>query len=99
MSDDFKLQQDANRGAKAAALLQNELLNEAYEEIEAALIQKWKSSEPDDTDGRELTWHMLRANTRHKQLLQSHISNGKVAQAELNKLHAEASRKQRYGVI
>lgn len=99
MSDEFTLQNEINRAAKAQMLLDNELLVSAYDEIEKQLIDGWIKSPPRDSDLRERLWHSIHANRRHKEMLQSHISNGSLAQKELEKLHADIERKKKFGLL
>ena len=99
MSDEFKLQQDASRAARADGLLKNELLAEAYDKLEADLIAAWIASNPRDTDGRERCFHAVHANRKHKEYLVSIVNNGKLAAAELKQLADNVERKKRFGII
>jgi len=99
MDEEFKHRQDASKGARAGALLNNELLTEAYDKIEADLIAAWIASNPRDTDGRERCFHAIHANRKHKAYLVSVVNDGKVAAAELKQLADNAERKKRFGLI
>lgn len=85
MSDD-RLLDATNLAAKAQQLLNDETLIMAYEGIEANLVSAWIASEPRDQDGREMCWRMIHANRKHRDALQMFVSNGKLAQAELDRL-------------
>lgn len=99
MADEFKLQQDASRATRAKTLLENELLAEAYNKIEADLIAAWIASLPRDTDGRERCWNAVQANRKHREYLVSVLNNGKLAAAELKQLTDNAERKKKFGII
>lgn len=99
MSDEIKLQQDANRASRAKALLENELLNEAFKHLEENYISFWRATKPDDEKAREKAYIAINVIGKVKQHLESVVANGTLAQAELHKLHAEAERKKRFGII
>lgn len=84
--DEHKLLRDQGRGAGAQSLLENDLLKEAYEKLEAELIAGWINSAPRDADGRERVWHAVQANRKHKAYLEQILSDGKMAAAELRAL-------------
>lgn len=97
--DEDKLSQAAARAARAQSLLDSELLNEAYDKIEADLIAAWASAPARDTDGRERCWAAVQANRNHKGYLQAVVNNGKLAAAELKLLVETSERKKRFGII
>lgn len=96
MSDEFKLQRDASRGARAQSLLDNELLQGIYKDREADLIKAWIETLPKDVDRREQLWSALHANRKHKDYLVAYVNDGKLAAAELSRLADEAERKKRW---
>jgi hypothetical protein len=83
MTDDSKLHAATTRAMRAKALLGDELLIEAFDTIEADLIEGWKASNPRDTDGRERVWNALQAVGKVKDFLQNAIANGTIATREL----------------
>jgi hypothetical protein len=60
MVDEIALQREVTLGNKAKALLENDILNASWNEIEAGLIQKWINTSLEDVAVREETWHLLR---------------------------------------
>ncbi|HEY1362643.1 MAG TPA: hypothetical protein VGF60_10390 [Xanthobacteraceae bacterium] len=58
MSED-KLNRDIVRGAHAHALMQNELLQEAFTRLEADYIAAWRLTPARDTDARERLWQAV----------------------------------------
>ena len=85
MSDD-KLQDAVNRGARADALLKDEMLQEAFAKLEAEYITAWRQSPARDTDGRERLWQAVQVIGRIKDHLGTVLANGKLAQHEVNRL-------------
>jgi hypothetical protein len=83
MTDDSKLHAATNRAMRAKALLGDELLIEAFNVIEADLVERWKASNPRDTDGRERVWNALQAVGKVKEFLHYAVANGAIATREL----------------
>ena len=81
-----KLLDATNRAARAQQLLNDELLTEAFNQIESDLVNAWASSDPRDAEGRELAWHAVQSNRKQRDYLVSVVTNGKMAQAELKAL-------------
>ncbi len=86
MTDEIKLTGDAARGMQADSLLRNDLVQEAYQALEAELVKAWIDSPARDTEGRERLWAAVQANRKHQNYLRSIIDNGKLAEAELASL-------------
>lgn len=99
MIDELKANQDQARGARAKALLENELLTEALAMLEVAYIERWRATHIDDEKGREklfLAVNVLGKVTAH---LHTVVSDGKIAAKQLDDLAREAERKKRFGII
>lgn len=96
MPEEFKLNQQTVDAARAKQFLENDLVVKAYDQIEADLVAAWIASDPRDMAGRELAWHSVIANRRHKSHLESAVSDGSVAQGDLKVLFA---RKKIMGVL
>ena len=60
MASEDKLRLDQQRGAKAKALLDNELLQEAFRNMESDLMQEWRKTAPEDQQRREDAWRSLK---------------------------------------
>lgn len=86
MSDEGKLNLDTARAVQAEAVLNNDLIREAYERIEANLFEQWVATSMHDTQGRERLWAAVQANRKHKDYMQQVIADGSVAAAELRML-------------
>ena len=74
------------RGARAKELLSNELLQEAFARLEAEYISAWRQMPARDTDARERLWQAVNIVGKVKDNLTTILSNGKLAQRELDDL-------------
>jgi hypothetical protein len=81
-----KLQSRIARAGQAESLLRNGLLNEAFAKLEADYITAWKGWQASDTDGRERLWMAVNVLGKIKEHLTRVISDGRLAQAELDDL-------------
>lgn len=99
MIDEHKLLLEADRAAKAQALLENDLLNEAYAQIEKQLVEAWASTPALDSPAREKIWDSVQANRKHRDYLISVFNDGKVASHQLQGLATIAERKKRFGIL
>jgi hypothetical protein len=77
------LRREASRGARARAILEDEIVVDALDAIEGELRADWEGSRPDDTAGREESYRMLRAAKAFRERLRKVIDDGSVAQAEI----------------
>jgi hypothetical protein len=85
MNDD-KLEAAIARGARAKALLESEVLKEVFAQIEADYIEGWRRTSARDTDARERLWLAVQILGVVKDHLVIIANDGKLAQAELDKL-------------
>ena len=81
-----KLEAAITRGARAKELLTNELLQEAFTRLEADYILAWRQTPARDTDARERLWQAVNIVGKVKDNLTTILSNGKLAQRELDDL-------------
>lgn len=81
--DEGKLRQAADRGLRAKTLLENEMLQEAFSAIEAALLDEWKSTVAGEDQRREDAWRSFKLLGSLKGYLSKHVSNGSAAAKEL----------------
>lgn len=82
-----ELAQDIARGHRAQALLSDDLLTSAFDTLRAEYLKAWETSRYNDTDGRERLWQAVQIVGKVRGLLESHVSNGVFAQAELNQIN------------
>jgi hypothetical protein len=78
-----KLQDSVARGARADLLLNDELLKEAFAQIERDYIDVWRRSSPRDTDDRERLWQAVNIVGKVRDHLVKVVNDGKFAQREL----------------
>jgi hypothetical protein len=86
MNDDDKLDRAIARAAQAEALLRNELLQEAFSALDAEYVRAWRVTPARDTEAREKLWQGVNVVGLVRQHLVSIVSNGKLAQAELEQM-------------
>lgn len=60
MASEDKLRIDQQRGVRAKALLDNELLKESFDAIEKELMVEWRKTAPEDQQRREDAWRSLK---------------------------------------
>lgn len=85
MSDDLKLQQEVNKGHRAKLLLDDPILKEAFETLEAQLVKAWIATEAKAAIDRENAFRMIHAQRKVRDLLQTYLDNGKIADAQIKK--------------
>jgi hypothetical protein len=83
MMDELALRRDADRAAKADALLRNETLIETLDGLAAAYTAAWKATQARDTDGRERLWLAQTVLTRFREDLHRAVTDGKIALHQL----------------
>lgn len=96
MTDENKLGRDASRGSQAQALIDSELLNEAFASLETSYIEAWKTTKIEDLTGREKLFLAINVIGKVKQHLQTVVNNGKLAAAELRQIAEIAEREKRW---
>ncbi|WJE88099.1 hypothetical protein FAMCQIZV_CDS0018 [Phage C72C1] len=81
-----RAREQIERGEKAASLLRNDLLNEAFEALEADFIQAWKVSSVEDSQNRERLYMLCQNLSALRGYLEGVITSGKLAKAQLDEL-------------
>jgi hypothetical protein len=74
------------RGEKAASLLRNEILLEAFETLEADFIQAWKHSPVNDSQNRERLYMLCQNLSAVQAYLEKVVSDGKLAKSQIDEL-------------
>jgi len=93
------LNSEVDRGSKATALLENELLKEAFEVVSKQYQHMWEHSERGDTDTRERAW-MLHDSLKQVILhIHSVVETGKLAKKQLQDLGSETSFRRKFNII
>ncbi len=84
MDDEQKQLRALSRSSQAEGLLNNDLLKDAFAEIDSALIERWRGTE--DPLSRDALWQAAQINKQVQTILKAHVQRGKVAKATLDKL-------------
>ncbi len=95
MTED-RLQSAVARAVRAQALLNDDLLTEAFDTVTRAYLDKWMGTDIKDQDQRERLWHAIKVAGKVKKHLHSVVSNGALAQREIDDL---AGRRKFAGLI
>lgn len=74
------------RAEKAEALLRNELLTEAFDYLERQFIQAWKSSGIGEAEDRERIYQLSQNLEALKGYFQTVVSDGKMAQSQIDEV-------------
>lgn len=72
---------DDRIAARAAAILEDDLVVAALDGIEAEAVGAWRRSRPDDTAGRERAWLMVQAAERFRAALTLRVTTAALARA------------------
>lgn len=99
MTDEHKLIRDAALASQAQSLIDNDLLKEAFAELERAYVERWRATHIDDAAGREKLFIAVNVVGKVRDHLNAILSNGKLAEAELKQIADTAERKKRFGII
>jgi hypothetical protein len=99
VTDEIALAKATEKAAQAQRLLDDKMLKEAFETLERAYIERWRATGIDDVTGREKLFLATNVIGKVKDHLTAIVSDGKVAQAELDNLAREAQRKKRFGIV
>ena len=75
------------RGEQAAGLLRNEILQEAFENLENEFILAWKQSSVEDSQNRERLYMLCQNLSAVRGYLENVVTSGKLAKSQLDELH------------
>ena len=93
--DEFTLRRQMDRAAKARAILDNEMLAEAFATLRQAYLDAWEATAPRDQDARERFWVATTVLTKVAGHLETVLTDGKIASAQLAMMDAEQERTKR----
>lgn len=88
-----------NRASRAQQLLENELLQEAFQSLEQSYTQAWRSTLIEDVPGREKLFLAINIVGKVKDHLVKVANSGKIAAAELREIAETAERRKRFGIL
>jgi len=98
MTDENKLIRDSGQAIRARQLLEDEMLVDAFKTLEDAYTLAWRSTTIDDNSAREKLFLAVNIVGKVRRHLESVVTNGKLAQAELAEIAAAAERRKRFGI-
>jgi len=81
-----KARETMQKGEKASALLRNEILIEAFTQLESDFIQAWKHSPVNDSQNRERLYMLCQNLSAVQAYLEKVVSDGKLAKSQLDEL-------------
>ncbi len=97
--DEIKLGEAVAKAMRVQDLLDNELLNEAFEGLEENYAAAWRATAIDDFGAREKLFLAINIVGKVRDHLAVIVTNGKLAQAELKELAQTAERRKRFGIV
>jgi hypothetical protein len=88
MTDELKLNRAKERGAQAEMLLRNEMLAEAFKQLEAQYLAAWGATHAHEVEARENLWRATQILGDVRRHLIKVVNDGKLASKELADLSA-----------
>jgi hypothetical protein len=74
-----------SRGSRAKEVLDNEEFQAAFEQLEKEIYTQWTESPARDVEGREKLFLMLGLSKKLKQIIQTTLETGKLAELNLQR--------------
>lgn len=99
MIDESRLLREQSRAAGAQSLLENDLLKEAFAELENTYALAWRSTLIDDVAAREKLFLAINIVGKVREHLTSILNDGKLAAAQLRALAETAERPKRWADV
>lgn len=82
-------EKQSRRGAQALALINDELLNEAFDVIEAKCMKEWMETRVKDSQPREDAWRMMQVILKVKEHLNVVLAEGKLADRKITDINSK----------
>lgn len=89
----------AARGRRAQDLLDDDLIKDAFAELERAYMDAWRTTKVDDANGREKLFLAVNIIGKVKQNLLMVAADGKLAAAEIRAMIEGEQRRKRFGIL
>ena len=77
---------DARKGSEAKDLLENPILVDAFDVLEAEYLKAWRQSKPADEEERERLWLAVGILDEIKRHLRVVVENGTMAKRDIDKI-------------
>ena len=97
--DEIRLGEAAAKATRAQDLLDNELLSEAFKDLEHSYTSAWRATGIDEVGAREKLFLAINIVGKVRDHLVAVVTNGKLAQAQLKELAQVAERRKRFGIL
>lgn len=92
---DLRAEQD--KGIHAMSLLENELLQEALDAIDAEVMEQWIDCPARDKEGKEALWQLIKTSRKFRSILTGYIESGKLATEQLKRYEKESKLSRIFG--
>jgi len=89
MSLDLRVEQE--RGSNAFSLMENELLREALDAIDAEVMEQWIDCPARDKEGKEALWQLIKTSRKFRSILTGYIESGKLATEQIKRYEKEST--------
>jgi hypothetical protein len=99
MTDASNLDIAMGRAARAADLINNELLRESFTLLSDSYTNAWKETKIEDVASREKLFLAVNIVGKVQEHLIKVLSDGKLAAAEVRAITEAAERKKRFGIL
>ena len=86
---------EQTRGQAAQMLLDNELLRQALDAIEAEVVEQWEKCPARDAEGKEALWQLFKTSKKFRAVLNGYVQTGKLASENLKRFDEKESRLRR----
>lgn len=80
----MSLEEERSRGINAQRIIEDDLFQESFESVRAAILHAWASTSMKETENREFLFLMLRAADQFKQGLVTMLETGRMAEIQLD---------------
>jgi hypothetical protein len=90
MTDEHKLIRQQARAARAKALFEDELMQEAFTVIETEILKAWQQSHADEAQVRDRAYLMQRLLKNLREQFQRTIATGEASSKELLRIRDES---------
>jgi hypothetical protein len=91
--DEVALTAKTSRAARAQALLNDELLKEAFATLDTEYVKAWRETSARDDDARQRYWQAVNVLGKVRDHLEQVVRDGRVAQADLERLAMTTSKR------
>ena len=94
--DEFALRRAMERAAIAQTLLENDIVKEAFDGLEASYLNAWKAAQSRDTEGREKLWMAVSIISKVKSHLQMTVASGQLSSKQIER---DFRNPKRFGIV